>query len=321
MGFTLFARNIENATQLMALNKELKALAKQAGYDIILAVDQEGGKVERLPSPFSKVKPMRTWGDIFAKTGRVEPLYELGKILGSEVRAAGFNLDFAPVVDVDLHSANPVIGNRSFSPHPEVVYKLARQVIRGLLHEGVIPCLKHFPGHGATTKDSHVELPLDDRLAEKVFKYDITPFKKLIDDNLAPTIMTAHVVYPELDRKNPATLSEKILKEILREKLNYNGMVFSDDLLMKAIFDHHDLFAASQRFFHCGGDVVLICKHPEMTLELIQKFAKETPKNLQLKPAKKRIQKLRKSLHASLPEENLSGLLAKNQAVLQQFFL
>lgn len=320
MGFTLFSRNVENATQLIELNKELKALAKQAGYDIVLAVDQEGGKVERLPSPFSKIKSMRDWGDIFAKTGRVEPLFELGKILGSEVRAAGFNLDFAPVVDVDLHSANPIIGNRAFSPYPEVVYKLARQVIRGLMHEGVIPCLKHFPGHGATTKDSHVELPHDNRPAEKIFKYDITPFKKLIDENLAPTIMTAHVVYSQLDIKNPATLSEKILKEILRKKLNYDGMIFSDDLLMKAVFDHHDLFSASQRFFHCGGDVVLICKHPELTLELIEKFAKDKPKDLQLKPAKKRIQKFRKSIHASLPEENLDELLAKNQEILQQFF-
>jgi beta-N-acetylhexosaminidase len=226
LGFTLFAHNIESAAQLIELNKELKSLAKQVGYDIVIAVDQEGGKVERLPSPFSKIKPMRDWGDIFSQTGRVEPLYELGKILGSEVRAAGFNLDFAPVVDVDLHSANPIIGNRSFSSHPEVVYKLARQVIRGLLHEGMIPCLKHFPGHGATTKDSHLELPHDNRPADKIFRYDILPFKKLIEEDLAPTIMTAHVVYSELDKKNPATLSEKIIKEILREKLNYDGMVF-----------------------------------------------------------------------------------------------
>lgn len=304
----------------MDLTRELKALAQQAGYTLLLAVDQEGGRVERLPTPFSKVKPMREWGDLFARTGRVEPLFELGKILGSEVHAAGFNIDFAPIVDVDLHAENPVIGDRAFSSHPEVVYKLARQVIRGLMHEGVTPCLKHFPGHGATIKDSHLELPHDNRPAEKIFKYDITPFKKLMGENLAPTVMTAHVVYSELDKKNPATLSEKILKEILREKLKYDGVIFSDDLMMKAILDHHDLFAASKRFFHCGGDVVLICKHPETTLELIEKFAKEKPKNLQLKPAKKRIEKLKKTIQTSLPEKNLKELLEKNQETMQTLF-
>lgn len=271
LGFTLFKWNIESAGQLRALTGELKALAHQAGYDILLAVDQEGGRVERLPEPFNRIPSMRRWAEVCRKQGSDEPIAELGRILGREVRLAGFNLDFAPVVDVDLNALNPIIGDRSFSSDAAVVVKHARAIIRGLIGEGVIPCLKHFPGHGATSKDSHLELPVDDRAQEDILATDARPYRALMAEGLVPTLMTAHVLYSGIDPDSPGTLSEKIVAKILRESLGYDGVVFSDDLLMKAIADHHDLADVCERFFLIGGDAALVCKDPELSLDLIRK--------------------------------------------------
>jgi beta-N-acetylhexosaminidase len=276
LGFTLFKWNIESAEQLRGLTGELKALARQAGYDILLAVDQEGGRVERLPEPFNRVPSMRRWAEACRKEGSDEPMAELGRILGREVRLAGFNLDFAPVVDVDLNAMSPIIGDRSFSSDAGVVTRHARAVIRGLLGEGVIPCLKHFPGHGATSKDSHLELPVDGRPREDILATDVLPYRALMAEGLVPALMTAHVLYPGIDPNHPGTLSEKIVANLLREGLRYDGVVFSDDLLMKAIADHFDLADVCERFFLIGGDAVLVCKDPELAQDLIRKTRAKT---------------------------------------------
>lgn len=319
LGFTLFKRNIESAAQLAELTCELKTLARQAAYELILAVDQEGGRVFRLPEPFSKIPPMRWWGDLFEKTGAVKPLFELGRILGSEVITAGFDLDFAPVVDVDGHADNPVIADRSFSKSPQVVYKLARQVIRGLITENVIPCLKHFPGHGATTQDSHEVLPQDNRDLSQLEETDLFPFKQLIAEQLAPTIMTAHVVYPKVDADAPATLSKKWLNDILRKKLNFNGVLFSDDLLMNAIKNNYKIDKAALRFFECGGDVALIGNEPEKTLEVIRKLRNNKALASRLQASAQRI----KNLKQNFPEHKkshvpLENVIEKNTRVLER---
>lgn len=276
LGFTLFKWNIESAGQLFELTGELKSLAREAGYDLLIAVDQEGGRVERLPEPFNRIPSMRRWTEICRKEGSIQPIAELGKILGREVRLAGFNLDFAPVVDVDLNEANPIIGDRSFSSDAAEVTRYARAVIRGLIGEGVIPCLKHFPGHGATSKDSHLELPVDERAAKDILTIDVSPYRALFAEGLVPALMTAHVLYPQIDADNPGTLSEKIVSKILREDLAYDGVVFSDDLLMKAIADNYDLAEVCERFFLIGGDAALVCKEPELTIELIGKIRAKT---------------------------------------------
>jgi beta-N-acetylhexosaminidase len=318
LGFTLFKRNIESAQHVIELNRELKALAKQAGYDIILAVDQEGGRVFRLPEPFTKIPPMRHWARFLQND--LKKFHELGMILGNEVAAAGFTLDFAPVVDIDANPLSPIIGDRSFSQNPEQVFLAAREVIRGLTETGIIPCLKHFPGHGATTQDSHHELPHDDRSLKDLEKTDLVPYQKLIAENLAPTIMTAHVVYPQIDRKNPATLSKKIIQNILREKIKYNGVIFSDDMLMKAIFDNHDLTQACSDFFRCGGDVVLICEQPELTVEVIGKLEKQSDLSQNLNAAKKRLSALKKRFPPILNDLNFVQITKKNQEKIREIF-
>lgn len=279
LGFILFSRNIECADQLISLNQELKALAREAHHRILLCVDQEGGRVKRLPEPFSQIRSMREWATIDSQTKHPDLFFQLGKILGSEVKAAGFDINFAPLVDIDLNKDNPIIGDRSFSHNPETVYRMARDLSRGLLSESTIPCLKHFPGHGNTTKDSHKDLPVDERSLKEIIKTDLVPYEKLIEENLAPSIMTAHVLYPKIDKNHPATLSRIILQDLLRSKLKYNHVVFSDDMMMKAIADHHDIYQATLSFMDCGGDVALICEKPELTQEMIERFRKEKVQN------------------------------------------
>lgn len=324
LGFTLFKRNIESLEQLQVLTTEIKALARQAGYEILLAVDHEGGRVFRLPEPFTRIPPMRKWGEHFEETGDVVPVFELGKILASEASLAGFNLNFAPVCDLDLNEKNPIIGDRAFSTNKEIVFKLARQVILGHQKLGMFTCLKHFPGHGATSLDSHEALPIDERSESEITDLDIYPYQRLVAEGLADSIMTAHVVYPKIDKDNPATLSEIILEGILRKKLHYDGVIFSDDLLMKAIADHHGIPAAAKKFFLCGGDAALICKHPELTLETIERLEAEISQNANpaeishltqnLLIAQKRL----KNLLAKLPPAYTAPKATDKQALLER---
>jgi beta-N-acetylhexosaminidase len=279
LGFTLFRRNITDAEQLTNLNCELQALANQVGYQLILAVDQEGGRVFRLPEPFSQILPMREWGKLAKQTGNNTYLRDLGQVLGLEIQAAGFNLNFAPVVDVDTNPNNPIIGDRSFASDGESVAKLAEGVILGLLDTNVIPCLKHFPGHGDTSLDSHLDLPTDGRSLSALEACDLIPYRQLIKAHLAPTLMTAHVLYPALDSQHPATLSEKILTGLLRTELGYTGVIFSDDLLMKAIADRYKLADAARQFFLAGGDVALVCQDPALAISLIEQTRKSLSEN------------------------------------------
>jgi len=272
LGFTLFKRNFDTLEELISLSSELHSLAKQAGYTLALAVDHEGGRrVFRLPQPFTPVCPMRDLGDDFEKNNDATKAFKIGQILASEVKAVGFNVIFAPVTDIDLNENNPIIGDRSFSSHAEIVYLLARQVIRGVLSEGIVPCLKHFPGHGATSQDSHEELPTDNRSIDELKKFDLVPYQKIIAENLAPTIMTAHVVFPKID-KEPATISEYFINQLLRNELHYQGLLFSDDLLMKAISQNYNLKDVALKFFNNGGDVALICNQPDYLIEIIKEL-------------------------------------------------
>lgn len=327
LGFTLFKWNIESAGQLKALNDELQSLAREAGYELILAVDQEGGRVQRLPEPFTKIPAMRFWAEACAKCGTPEAVHELGRILGCEVRLAGFNLDFAPVVDIDTNAQNPIIGDRSFASDAATVTHHARELIRGLIREGVIPCLKHFPGHGATHKDSHLELPVDDRPWEELRALDVVPYLSLISENLAPAVMTAHVLYPKIDSHNPATLSRHIIGDFLRGELGYDGVVFSDDFLMKAIADNHDLTDAARTFFEIGGDVVLVCKRPELSLEMIQRLKSECAANNasnlreNLRHATQRIENLKRQFFPSFHGEvSLASATKRHQDFVKSIF-
>lgn len=295
-GVILFRRNISSKKQVQSLIKKIRSLSKNPLW---ISVDHEGGRVFRLPPPFTQIPSMQTIGDKYRATGDLDFIRELGQTMGAELREVGFNLNFSPVVDVHSNPANPVIGDRSFGPDPRMVWKCSEALIEGMKNRGIITCAKHFPGHGATNLDSHKTLPIVPGSGRLIWRRDITPFRKLIERKKIQTIMTAHVLYPELDSEHPATLSHPILTGLLRHKLGFDGVLFSDDLFMKALTDSPNRSAIN--FFKAGGDIALFCHHPEELLPILENFPQTLVKSpflaSQLQKAWKRIQRLKKRIN------------------------
>jgi beta-N-acetylhexosaminidase len=268
-GVILFRRNVRDLAQVRELCARLHAAAP-AGAPILLSVDQDGGRVQRLRAPATEWPPMLRFGERLAAAGddaaaraRVLDLAErVGLALGREVAAAGFDVDFAPVLDVHTNEANPVIGDRSFARDPEAVALLAGRFAAGLAAAGVLACGKHFPGHGDTHLDSHLALPRVDHPLERLRKVELAPFARLA--KTLPTLMTAHVVFSAVDAELPATLSPRVLTDVLRGELGYTGLVVSDDLEMKAIADHYGVEDAVVRGLLAGCDVFLLCHRAEL---------------------------------------------------------
>lgn len=308
-GLILFGRNIESPEQVRYLNAELQKLAS---VPLLIGVDQEGGPVARLKAPFTKLPPMGDVGDYYRRTKDLHTVKQIGHILGKELRAVGFNWDYAPVLDVHSNPKNPVIGRRSFSPDPAIVQKCASALIRGLHAEGVLSCAKHFPGHGATSVDSHKNLPVLKTPGRILWKRDLYPYRKLIPQKGILTLMTAHVRYTELDPENCATLSGPILTDLLRKRLAYKGLIVSDDLLMKAISDRYGIPEAARQFFEAGGDMAMICKDPEIQIETIRRLQEIVTKSKSLSrhlsQSAKRIQKLKNKFCKTSPLPSLDTI-------------
>jgi beta-N-acetylhexosaminidase len=249
-GFILFSRNCVEPAQIVSLTRALWKTSK--ALPPFIAIDQEGGRVHRLPEPFTHFPAAAQIG----ATGNPKLAYRAARATAQELALAGINLDFAPVLDVDTNPNNPVIGDRSFAAVPQEVIAFGAQWISGLRHGGIIPCGKHFPGHGATETDSHFELPVIHRSRDELEKVELPSFVAACRSGIK-ALMTAHVVYPALDPKFPATLSRKIVTGVLRRKLNYRGVVFSDDMEMQAISDHYGEAEAVLLCVRAGIDVML----------------------------------------------------------------
>jgi beta-N-acetylhexosaminidase len=253
-GFILFARNVQEPRQVLELNRELASLIPRE-VPPFRAVDQEGGRVRRLLEPATTWPPMRHVGNV--DDPRLS--FEVGAALGREVRACGFDVDFAPVADVDSNPKNPVIGDRAFSSRPDRVAAHVTAFIAGMQGEGCVACAKHFPGHGDTAADSHLELPVVEREPPDLDETELPPFAASIRAGVG-SVMTAHVMYPAWDTRFPATMSEPILRGILRDRLGFGGLVFSDDLEMKAVRDHYALELQLERASAATCDMFLCCK-------------------------------------------------------------
>ena len=219
-----------------------------------VSVDQEGGRVARLAFPFTEWPPMATLG----RSGDVRLAERFARALASELKAVGITLDYAPVLDVHTNAKNPVIGDRALSEKAEDVARLGGAIIRVLQAEGVAACGKHFPGHGDTSRDSHLELPLVEHPIERLRGVEFVPFRAAVEAAVA-TIMTAHVFVPALDEDRPATLSAGIVTGLLRDELKFEGVILSDDLEMKAIADTYPVPSAAVLAVEAGCDGVLIC--------------------------------------------------------------
>jgi beta-N-acetylhexosaminidase len=251
-GVILFARNIADPEQVAELSREASGLSADAPAWV--SVDQEGGRVARFKSPFTVWPPIATLG----RSGDEKLAERFARALARELRTVGVTLDYAPVLDVHTNPKNPIIGDRAISDRAEEVARLGAVVIRALQKEGVAACGKHFPGHGDTSTDSHLELPLVEHPVERMRELEFVPFKAAIEADVA-AIMTAHVLTPAIDEKRPATLSKRVVTGLLREELHYDGVILSDDLEMKAIARDYRVPDAAVFALEAGCDGVLIC--------------------------------------------------------------
>jgi len=265
-GVIFFARNVASPSQVAELARQYKAAAPGL---LLTSVDQEGGRVARLRKPWTVWPPMRTVGDADSE----ETAHLVGRTLAVELKACGLDLDYAPVLDVDSNPANPIIGDRSFGRDPARVARLGAALVRGLQDVGVGACGKHFPGHGDTAQDSHLELPRLPHGLERLREVELVPFKAAIDAGVA-TIMTAHVVFEALDPGVPATMSHKAITGLLRGELGYDGCVISDDLEMKAVRGRYEIQEVVERALNAGVDAFLACKELELQHEVIGHIVK-----------------------------------------------
>ncbi|MCA6287221.1 beta-N-acetylhexosaminidase [Phenylobacterium sp.] len=253
-GFILFARNIEGPDQVRGL---VSALRETVGReDAPILIDQEGGRVQRFGPPhWRKYPPARVLANLPGGPAARREAARLGaRLMADDLRALGVNVDCAPVLDVPQPGAHDIIGDRAYGETPEAVAVFGRAVAEGLLAGGVLPVIKHIPGHGRATSDSHFDLPVVEATAEALRQTDFAPFQALSD---MPMAMTAHVLYRTFDPRRPATTSRRVIQGVLRAELGFSGLILSDDLSMKAL--DGDMTQRARRSLSAGCDVVLHC--------------------------------------------------------------
>ncbi len=263
----LFARNIAGPEQVADLVRELQSVARDAGQDqpLLIAVDQEGGRVARLKEPWTTWPSARAVG----RTNSEETARRMAQAVAEELQACGIRYDFAPCVDVDTNPRNPVIGDRSFGDDPDLVGRLGAAMIRGFQEEGVVACAKHFPGHGDTDVDSHLDLPSVEHSRSRLEDVELRPFRKAIEAGVA-TVMASHLLVREIDDALPATLSPKVVKGLLRKDLGYAGVVVTDALEMKAVANRWSPARISVMAAQAGCDLLALCSGHDAQVEAME---------------------------------------------------
>lgn len=259
-GVVLFSRNLEDPKQIYELTSRLQSLtSKQASQlPMFIGIDMEGGRVHRLKAPFTKWPSLKKLGEVDSTSIS----FRFAQSMGKELHSVGINLDFAPCIDVLTNPKNEVIGDRSISSDPELVSKHSSALVRGYIKSEVLPCAKHFPGHGHTFADSHSELPVSEKTLEELKDIDLAPFHKAIRARIE-LIMTCHILYKNIDAKYPATLSKTIINDLLKTEYRYRNLVITDDLDMKALrsnFSREDIPVLA---LNAGCDMLLYCNEPE----------------------------------------------------------
>jgi beta-N-acetylhexosaminidase len=264
-GIILFSKNFESQPQIQSLCSEIKAVKE----NIIIAVDQEGGRVQRFKNEFTVLPSMQDLGDYAIKKNNMRICHEIGWLMAIELVASGIDISFAPVLDVDRETSS-IIGNRSFSNDPNLLIKLARNFINGMNEAGMQATGKHFPGHGGIFEDSHISEPVDTRSYEKLLEIDLKPFIEL-QNNLS-ALMTAHITFPKVD-DICVSYSDIWIKKILKEKLAFEGIVFSDDLSMEGA-GNFSMGEKALKSIEAGCDMILVCNDYDGTMDVIDAFKK-----------------------------------------------
>lgn len=270
-GVILFARNYQDRAQLTALTTSIHEARDQP---LLIAVDHEGGRVQRFRTDgFTVLPAMRKLGEIWGDDPQtaLRLACDTGLVLAAQLRACGVDFSFTPVLDLDFGESR-VIRDRAFHRDPAVVASLSRALIQGLALAGMSACGKHFPGHGYAAADSHHEIPFDERDLESILAQDAAPYRWLGDAVLG-AVMPAHVIYPQVDRQ-PAGFSSIWVTQILRERLAYGGVVFSDDLTMEGAAVAGDILARANAALEAGCDMVLVCNRPDMADDLLHRLTR-----------------------------------------------
>ncbi|MCG3087739.1 beta-N-acetylhexosaminidase [Sporosarcina cyprini] len=266
-GLILLGRNVSTADHIVAILNEAKAANQVNQIPLFLSVDEEGGRVSRLPKGIRKLPSAQKVGQQHDGTYN----YRTGEYLAELLHSFGYNMNYAPVLDVHSNPSNPVIGDRAYSSSAQQVADLGIETMNGMKDHGVIPVIKHFPGHGDTSVDSHHSLPVVDKGLDELIQTELLPFQQAIDAG-AEVVMVAHVVYPALDPKWPASMSSSIISDLLREQMNFQGVIITDDLTMGAITNDHPVPEAALQSFLAGSDLLLIAGDEENQLKTIQLF-------------------------------------------------
>lgn len=264
-GVIFFSRNYHDQDQLKHLVYQVRKAARR---DILLAVDHEGGRVQRFRNGFSAIPAM---GKIFQIAGEdlttgTEVAKQLGWLMAAELRSFDIDISFSPVLD--LHGISEVIGNRSFHHQPDMLVPLASHFIQGMHLAGMKSTGKHFPGHGNVKEDSHIAMPVDKRDAEEILSLDMQVFSEINQQGLLDAVMPAHVVYPAVDDK-PAGFSKVWLQQYLREKMGFNGVIFSDDLSMQGAAHYGEYSQRAEAALKAGCDMALVCNNPKGAIQVL----------------------------------------------------
>jgi len=316
-GFVLFSRNADSIASARTVTDVLRR-----NYDDlppILAIDQEGGRVARLHGDAARIPPAREIGE----TGQAELARRAASQIAHDLRRAGINLDFAPVLDLALLSENRVIGDRAFSKVPHTVTDFGRAFANGLRSGGIVPTFKHFPGHGSTAVDSHSALPVVDVDRETLYARDLIPFSNLLPT--AEAVMTAHIDFKAFDPERPATLSGALLQTVLRDELHFSGACFTDCMQMDAVAKTFGSEAASVDALAAGADCVLISNGIELARSIVAAIEAAVESQrlplARLEEAHARVRTLRRqlqeplSLDAAPPDPDIGEEIARTVAV------
>ena len=265
-GVILFTRNFASVEQVTQLVSEIHALRTP---HLLVAIDHEGGRVQRFREGFTRLPAAAVFGEMFRRDEQAARrcAEQTGWLMAAECRATGIDFSFAPVLDL-AHGVSGVIGNRAFHSNPEITATLAYAFMHGMSAAGMPAVGKHFPGHGGVVEDSHLALPIDKRDLETLLKEDIVPFERMINNGLR-AIMPAHVIYEKVDDK-PAGFSKIWLQKILRQRLKFQGLIFSDDLTMEAASIAGSYGERADLALAAGCDMVLVCNHTEGALEVVE---------------------------------------------------
>ncbi|PYM91308.1 MAG: beta-N-acetylhexosaminidase [Candidatus Rokuibacteriota bacterium] len=310
-GIVLFARNCPSLEVVLALT----AAARRLGPDILVMVDHEGGRVHRLPPPFTRFPSPATVG----RSGDPRLAAVVGRAMARELRAAGFDSGLAPVLDCPVDSASAVIGDRAFGATPASVAACGVASVQAMLEVGLLPVAKHFPGHGRASVDSHHELPDVDTTEDELERGELVPFRAALGAG-CPAVLVAHVRYRALDREVPASLSPRVIGDLLRRRLAFSGLILSDDLEMGAVANSWGVAGAARRFLRAGGDLALICRRTDVRGETLAAIAEDVERGaLDLAPAVRRRQAVRRLVDAAGPRLDLSVIgCAEHRALAEE---